>query len=197
MKPNDILAYYGPTSIASVVLLLATTAMGAIWSSAAADFGPTGVSERFEQFGERLWGVVGVESVRYNGKTLGQREKLGKVVDGLRVGRERKLEVVLVDYLGEGLSVLGEGDIKFDELLEMGRKLEESSGKKEIDFYQVDFDHPLWVLFSSGTTGKVSILVILIEPLTFANFRFLIAKTYCSSSWRYVTAKFERTCPSW
>lgn len=163
LKPNDILAYYGPTSTASVILLLATSAIGAIWSSAAADFGSAGVLERFEQFGDRLWGIVGVESVRYNGKTLTQRKKFGEVVKGLnKVRGGKELKVVLVDYLKEGVKDLTEeelpGVIMWEDFLEMGKKI--GAGREEkIDFYQASFDHPLWCLFSSGTTGKVSLSI--------------------------------------
>ena len=156
LTSSDILAYYGPTSSASVILLLATTAIGATWSSAAADFGPAGVLERFEQFGDKLWGVVGVEAVRYNGKRLGQRAKIAEVVKGLLPGRQRKLEVVMVDYLAENEEVIGAGEEgwrTWQSVLEIGEGLEAAGG--EMEFYQAPFDHPLWVLFSSGTTGKV------------------------------------------
>jgi acetoacetyl-CoA synthetase len=138
-------AYYGPTSASSVVLLLAATSLGAIWSSAAADFGPVGVLERFEQFGDRLWGIVGVQSVRYNGKTLSQVEKLKTVVQGLEKGRTgKKLEVVVVDYLREGLDAGIEGWKTYESVQEVGR-----AQAGELEFYQAPFDHPLWVLFSS------------------------------------------------
>lgn len=188
LKPLDILVYYGPTSTASLVLLLATSAIGAIWSSAAADFGSVGVLERFEQFlpaekgkegsDERqkgnLWGIVGVESVRYNGKVLSQRQKLASVVDGLEKVREekglgaKKLEVVLCDYLGEGLGEksVQEGWRTWEDLMEVGEKEKSKAGSGgKIDFHQADFDHPLWVLFSSGTTGKVSPRLVMSRDL--------------------------------
>lgn len=133
------------------------TSIGAIWSSSSADFGSAGVIERFEQFGEKLWGIVGVESVRYNGKILGQREKLATVVDGLMAGRSQTLEVVIVDYLGLGAeSVRSEdGWRRWEDLIGLGETLKKEKGG-EIEFAQLPFDHPLWCLFSSGTTGKVS-----------------------------------------
>lgn len=162
LKPGQILGYYGPNCITAVVLLLATTAIGAIWSSAASDSGPTGVIERFEQFGETLFGIVGVESVTYNGKVLNQRQKLKSVVDGIRGLRtspeSREMKVILFDFVGNGFSALEKGDLKYEDILAEGKKLEEMSGKREIDFYQADFDWPLWILFSSGTTGKVIFL---------------------------------------
>lgn len=171
LKPNSIVCFYGPTSAASVILLLAVTSIGAIWSSAAADFGSAGVLERFEQFvtpDAHLWGVVGVESVRYNGKVLDQRPKFEAVVEGLEKRRAEisgqanghsshkavpKLEVVVVDYLKEGnMKPLKEGWRSWDDFMAIGKK---ASTGKGLTFYQAPFDHPLWVLFSSGTTGKV------------------------------------------
>lgn len=155
LQPGQILAYYGPTSSASVALLLATSAIGAIWSSAASDFGAPGVLERFAQFGDTLWGVVGAESVRYNGKVLPQRAKLEAVVDGLRGGRAKKLEVVVFDFLGGGLSEVREGWRTMDEVEQIGQEADEGKeGEVGIKFEQLPFDHPLWILFSSGTTGK-------------------------------------------
>ncbi|KAK4055353.1 hypothetical protein OIO90_003191 [Microbotryomycetes sp. JL221] len=160
LKPNSILCYYGPTSAASLVLLLATTSIGAIWSSAASDFGANGVLERFEQFlndedSNRLWGIVGVDSVRYNGKIISQRSKFDAVVDGLKKQRKQganQLEVIVQDYLGVGRQEpLNEGYRDFDEFVEIGNKDKASNA---LSFEQVSFDQPLWVLFSSGTTGK-------------------------------------------
>lgn len=171
LKPNSIVCFYGPTSAASVILLLAVSSIGAIWSSAAADFGSAGVLERFEQFvtpDAHLWGVVGVESVRYNGKILDQRGKFDAVVEGLEKRQSEirgnangssndsgasKLQVVIVDYLKEGnMKPLRQGWRSWDDFVQIGAK----SGEKDLSFYQAPFDHPLWVLFSSGTTGKVN-----------------------------------------
>lgn len=162
LKPNSILCYYGPTSSASVILLLACSSIGAIWSSAAADFGPNGVLERFEQFvtpDAHFWGIVGVESVRYNGKTLDQRGKFDAVVEGIERKRAEvgaggdSLNVVLVDYLREGKMqpMTKEGWSTWDDFVRTGEEKNEP-----LEFYQAPFDHPLWCLFSSGTTGKVS-----------------------------------------
>lgn len=113
-----------------------------------------GVLERFEQFGEKLWGIVGVGSVRYNGKVLPQVAKLAAVVAGLQRGREAPLPVVLVDYLGEENLESPVNWIGWEELGREGDALRSASGAA-LEFYQADFNYPLWVLFSSGTTGKV------------------------------------------
>lgn len=162
LKPGQILGYYGPTSIASVVLLLAASSIGAIWSSTASDFGALGVRERFEQFGAELWGVVGCESVVYNGKRLPQRAKLEEVVKGLKAqeGRDAPLEVVIFDFLGEGLSELPQGWRTLDEVEELGRQTKEDEGlADQVAFAQLPFDHSLWILFSSGTTGAPKAIV--------------------------------------
>ncbi|SCV70166.1 BQ2448_1560 [Microbotryum intermedium] len=153
IQAGDILGYYGPTSLASVVFCLAATSLGAIWSSAASDFGSKGVLERFEQFGDKLFGIVCVDGVRYNGKRIDQRKKVNEVLEGLQKNRGgRALPVILVDYLQEGLpEPIEEGWMSESMLRSEG---EELKSKAAMDFYQTSFDHPLWVLFSSGTTGK-------------------------------------------
>lgn len=159
LKENMIFAFYGPTSSASVILFLAVNSIGAIWSSAAADFGAQGVVERFSQFGSKLWGIAGVNAVRYNGKRLDQREKLETVVKVLAGGRNEPLRVIVVDYLKEGKRA-GEERMMLDELIAVGRseadRLGVTKGQEEINFYQGNFDQPAFILFSSGTTGKVS-----------------------------------------
>ncbi|KAK4047329.1 hypothetical protein OIV83_005507 [Microbotryomycetes sp. JL201] len=159
LKPNQILCYYGPTSAASLVLLLAATSIGAIWSSAASDFGANGVLERFEQFlaenDDRLWGIVGVDSVRYNGKIISQRQKFDSVVDGLKkqIKGGHDIAVIVQDYLGVGRQEpLKEGYRDWADFVAVGEK--QKAQGKELMFEQVSFDQPLWVLFSSGTTGK-------------------------------------------
>lgn len=93
-------------------------------------------------------------SVRYNGKVLPQAGKLADVVAGLQKGRTDPLPVVLVDYLGEGGFEIPAGWTDWEELQKSGDELRMSRGG-ELEFYQADFNYPLWVLFSSGTTGKV------------------------------------------
>lgn len=95
--------------------------------------------------------------MRYNGKVLPQAPKLATVVEGLERIRSTPLKVVIVDYLGEGdKKDVGESWIEWDSLVNAGEATRVKEGKSEIDFfYQGAFDYPLWVLFSSGTTGKV------------------------------------------
>ena len=142
LKPGAILAYYGPNSSHAVILLLAATSLGAIWSSASSDSGSVGVLERFAQFGDSLWGIVGVESVRYNGKVIQQRKKLDEVVAGLEKVRKQKLNVIVFDYLRQssGLSTLSEGWFSLDDLLDVGQQISSLNGEESIDFYQADFD---------------------------------------------------------
>lgn len=220
LRPNSILVYYGPTSSTSLVLLLACAAVGAIWSSAASDFGAPGVLERFEQFlpsaeagaGEvderqkgELWGIVGCQSVVYNGKVLQQRGKLGSVVKGLEEAREArglegKLEVVLVDYLGEGYGQepVPEGWRTWDAFEKVGEEEKVKSQSEGIEYEQAGFDQPLWVLFSSGTTGKVRVSLPApmndADPLARAR---LVAQAHRAPSGRHAAAKQEGARHSW
>ncbi len=112
--------------------------------------------ERFAQFGDQMWGVVGTESVRYNGKVLPQRAKLEAVVKGLAEPREAKLEVLLLDFLGGGqVGEVPEGWRTLDSVEQIGQEIKHRDNLgAEIEFAQLEFDQPLWILFSSGTTGK-------------------------------------------
>lgn len=170
LKPGQILAYHGPNSSHAVILLLAATSIGAIWSSAASDSGSAGVLERFAQFGDALWGIVGVERVRYNGKVQSQRIKVDEVVRGLSKGRANKLEVIVFDYLGEGeMEEMPREWRTLEQVIEEGRAIAKErgivKGEEKIEFYQAEFDHPIWVLFSSGTTGLVRTCVLFLAPV--------------------------------
>lgn len=149
---------------ANVVAFLATAAIGAIWISAAADFAPQGVLERLTTVRPKI--LFAVNAVRYNGKVHDHVEKVRAVVNGLDAsvdssgeGKEQKLEgVILIPYMVTSSSPSSAKDMELwkdwdDFLHEEGRP---SSGEEEshIDFAQLDFNHPLWILFSSGTTGK-------------------------------------------
>jgi acetoacetyl-CoA synthetase len=149
--PTDRVAFYGPNCAECLVLTLATTSLGAIWSSAATDFGAQGVLERFVQIEPKV--LISVNAVRYNGKVHPHEPKLREVVRGL--GPNTK--VVIVPYLDEADSpkVEQDGWQDWEAFLDIGKKEAERTQRTEIEFYQAPFDHPLWILYSSGTTGKV------------------------------------------
>ena len=108
--------------------------------------------------------LLSVNAVRYNGKIHSHAQKLSQVIPGLTAQDvSPNLTVVLIPYVKE--SFVPQAGTEFPEHTKwedfLGLSDKETSGVKEgeekIDFYRASFDLPLWILFSSGTTGKVSI----------------------------------------
>ncbi|UZJ53044.1 hypothetical protein CBS101457_002364 [Exobasidium rhododendri] len=160
---GDRVGSYSSNCTANVVALLATAAIGAVWVSSAADFAPQGVLERMETVRPKV--LFGVDGVRYNGRIHDHIGKVAEVVRGLHASHtadQQALEaVIIVPYMsqiGGGSSTSGSSTnskadddwIAWEDLLHEG--IEKERG--DIDFEQLDFNHPLWILFSSGTTGK-------------------------------------------
>jgi acetoacetyl-CoA synthetase len=141
--PGDRVVAYLPNIPETLVAFLATASLGAIWATCAPEFGPRSVIDRFGQLEPRL--LLAIAGYRYGEKPIDRRAEVAEVRDALP-----SLEhVVHVPYAGgpdDGLpDALG-----WDELLA-------ASGPLEFD--PVDFDHPLCVLFSSGTTGLPKAIV--------------------------------------
>jgi acetoacetyl-CoA synthetase len=145
---GDRVAAYLPNIPETIAALLATASLGAIWSSAAPEFGARSVIDRFAQIEPKV--LLSVDGYRYNGRDHDRRDVLAQI--------EREIpsleRVVVLPYLGQG-----GGD--WDEFLGEAGPLE---------FEAVPFDHPLWVLYSSGTTGLPKAIVqgqggILLEHL--------------------------------
>ncbi|CAE6408995.1 unnamed protein product [Rhizoctonia solani] len=155
VKKGDRVASYSSNCIETAVVCLATAAIGALWVSAAADFGPDGVLERFEQVKPKV--IFAVNSVSYNGKRHPHIPKLRSLLAGLH---ERKLEapkVVIIDTT-HGISSNSDLDQSWEiwsSFIARGASSKAGRNEKgEIAWTRVDFNHPLWVMFSSGTTGK-------------------------------------------
>ncbi|WVN90148.1 acetoacetate-CoA ligase [Cryptococcus depauperatus CBS 7841] len=150
VERGDRVAYWGGTSLASVVLLLATSSIGAIFSSAAADFGVDGVSERLEQIQPRVL-VVG-NGVVYNGAVRPLLPKLPLLLS--KLGKPPST-VVVHNHLPARL-------VPVPEELKGGIwDWEEWLGPRngEPTFVRMGFNEPIWILFSSGTTGKPKAIV--------------------------------------
>jgi acetoacetyl-CoA synthetase len=133
---GDRVAAFMPNAPETLIAFLATASLGAIWSSCSPEFGVGSVLDRFKQIEPKV--LLCVDGYRYGGKLFDRTEALQAVKSGLS-----SLEhCVVLSQLGH--ESLGAGAISFDELL---------SEPGELAFTPVSFDHPLWVLYSSGTTG--------------------------------------------
>jgi acetoacetyl-CoA synthetase len=134
---GDRVAGYLPNSPEALVAMLATTSLGAIWTSCSPDFGAHSVIDRFAQVSPKV--LVAVDGYVYGGKLFDRRaqvEAIAAELPGLQA-------VVMVDYAGTGSPGLPVQTLTWASF----------GTPSELDFTEVPFDHPLWVLYSSGTTG--------------------------------------------
>jgi acetoacetyl-CoA synthetase len=134
---GDRVAALAPNSPDTLVAFLATASLGAVWSSCSPDFGARAISERFTQIEPKV--LIAVDGYLYSGKTFDVRETVAALRDQI----PGLAATVLVDYVGTGTLP---GAIGWTDLLA------EHSGTP-LEFTEVEFEHPLWVLYSSGTTG--------------------------------------------
>ena len=137
---GDRVAALLPNVPEAVVGLLATASLGAIWSSCSPDFGARSVIDRFAQIEPKV--LIACDGYAYNGKEYSRAEMVGEVTAAL----PGLSAVVVVNLLAEG----GEGPSR-DVLPweDLGR----GGHTREPEFEEVPFAHPLWVVYSSGTTG--------------------------------------------
>jgi acetoacetyl-CoA synthetase len=145
IRPGDRVVACLPNIPHAVVAMLATTSIGAIWASCSPDFGWRGVIDRFAQLTPKV--LFCVDGYRYGGTEYDRTAQMRDIAGGLA-----SLEyVVSVDYLHPGEArplVPGGRGLTWDQLLDHPPVPAAAFG-----FEQVPFDHPLWILFSSGTTG--------------------------------------------
>jgi len=150
VRKGDRIAFWGGNVLEAVVLVLATSSLGGIFSSAASDFGVDGVKERLEQIKPKLLFVT--NGVIYNGVIRPLLPLLPKLLDSLQDPPEK---VVIIYHLPEDLVGIPK-ELNVKDIWDNWLDDKEETTK----FEQLDFNDPIWILFSSGTTGKPKAIVV-------------------------------------
>lgn len=165
VRPGDRVVSYMPNIPQTMVAMLATTAIGAIWASCSPDFGSHGVIDRLRQLSPKVFFCV--DGYRYGGKAFDRKNELTVILGAL----DCLEHVVYLPYLDpQDRNTPCEGALLWNDLLNRC-----AISREAFEFEQVPFDHPLWVLFSSGTTGLPKAIVqshggILLEQLKLQHF---------------------------
>ncbi|QDY06614.1 acetoacetate--CoA ligase [Micromonospora sp. HM134] len=136
---GDRVAAYAPNVPETYVLLLATSSLGAIFSSCAPEFGTRSVVDRWQQIAPKV--LVAVDGYRYGDKPVDRRAE----VAAIRAALPSLTHTVHVPYLHPGSADVPQGGLSWAELA--------AETDEPLAFTPVPFDHPLYVLYSSGTTG--------------------------------------------
>ncbi len=145
VKQGDRVAAYLPNCPEAIIAMLATASIGAIWSSCSPDFGASGVIDRFDQIEPRFLFVA--NAYLYNGKRINCVETSAEIAAAIPSIEH----VVVVHFLDLDSDISGKSNsITWDEFKSPGQGLE---------FEAVEFDHPLFIAFSSGTTGAPKCIV--------------------------------------
>jgi acetoacetyl-CoA synthetase len=143
---GDRVAGFIPNIAESVIAMLATTSIGAVWSSCSPDFGINGVVDRFGQIEPKV--LFAADGYYYNGKACDCLQRLAAVVQ--QIASIEK--VVVVPIVNARPSLAGiEGGILFEDYLD--------EQVTAVQFEQLPFDHPLYIMYSSGTTGAPKCIV--------------------------------------
>jgi acetoacetyl-CoA synthetase len=160
VEPGDRVVAYLPNIPEAVAAFLACASIGAVWSSASPDFGKRSLVDRFSQIEPKI--LLAVDGYRYGGKDFDRCDVVRALVDEMP-SLER---TVVLPYLGCGtIDGAAEWDSAFGPA---------DADPAALEFEQLPFDHPLWVLYSSGTTGLPKPIVhgvggILLEQLKKGN----------------------------
>ncbi len=149
---GDRVASFLPNVPEAMEALYATSALGAVWSSSSPDFGSEAILDRFKQISPKV--LFAPDSYTYNGKKYDKIETVKPVVDQIP-------SIKRVAILGDPIQNVPGNFVSMESIV---------NDKRDLSFHRVPFDHPLWILYSSGTTGPPKAIVhsqggILLEHL--------------------------------
>ncbi len=144
VKAGDRVAAFVTNCPEAVIMMLAATSLGAIWSSCSPDFGLQGVLDRFRQIEPKV--LLAIDGYHYGGKSIDRRETVQQIVDHLPTLEK----VVIVPQLQQGVPASTKA-VLWDHFIDRSAA--------DIEFEQLEFDHPVYILYSSGTTGAPKCIV--------------------------------------
>jgi len=144
---GDRVAAYMPNLMETAIAMLATTSIGAIWSSCGAELGPMAVLDRLGQIEPKV--LFAVDGYPYKGKVFDFLPNVEKIAEGLPSLRK----IIIVSYMKE------KPDIRRIRNSILYSDFTSRESKPEIRSEQLPFDHPVYIMFSSGTTGKPKCMV--------------------------------------
>ncbi len=144
---GDRVAGFVPNRIESIVAMLAATSIGAIWSSCSPDFGFKGVMDRFGQIRPKV--LITADGYRYNGKVHDSLARVAEVVQAIDSIEQVVVFAMVSDQ--PDLSSLGGKGVAWSAAID--------NDASDVVFEQLPFDHPLYIMYSSGTTGVPKCIV--------------------------------------
>ncbi|MDP3533369.1 MAG: acetoacetate--CoA ligase [Alphaproteobacteria bacterium] len=147
---NDRIAAFMPNMPETIIAMLGASSMGAVWSSCSPDFGIEGIVDRFGQIEPKI--LIAVDSYVYNGKLIDCSDKILALLDRL----PSLSKILIVNYMGNASIV---EKLQHHPKIEFWSDIVTPLESKEIIFERFDFNHPLYIMFSSGTTGVPKCIV--------------------------------------